>query len=222
MTSSFFGGAPALSWAKVKPGGGWEDDESLKGVPLGGKVIAVGEPTQQTEMGSGKPRWWQEPNEAQGVKGRPKMQIAVTLRCDGSCSIEGLKGKVPDLRNPQNPTDTGDRVLYVPDFGDLNKAIKAAFVKAGDSDLRVNGELYVAWLGYREAKIKGAHPARTFTALYVMPATGLAIPIEIEQSQQVTGKPGDGVVVDNPFGGPSQAQQTASAPMAGSAPNPFA
>lgn len=190
--TGFFGGAPALTWSKPKPGGGWEDDETLRGVPLGGRVVAIGEPQQQTKIGTGEPMWWKEPNPAQGVKGQPKMQMAVTLRCNGECSIDRIRHLVRDLRNPANPTDTGDRILYVPDFGDLNKAIKAAFVQAGDDDLRVGGELFVAWLGYRESKMKGAHPARTFAAQYVQRPSGLAEPAPGVAGQQAAPQQGPG------------------------------
>lgn len=231
--TGFFGGAPALSWSKTKVGGGWEDDETLKGVPLGGRVIAVGEAAQQTKIGTGEPLWWREPNPATGAKGDPKMQIAVTLRCNGECSIQAIAHLVRDLRNPSNPTDTGDRVLYVPDFGDLNKAIKSAFVLAGDDDLRVGAELFVAWLGYRESKMKGAHPARTFAAQYVQRPSGMAVPAGEQPGSPVTGATfetgsslpagpvasGPGIA-PNPFGGPSQ-NAVAPAAAPGVAPNPF-
>jgi hypothetical protein len=242
--TGFFGGAPALSWSKDKPGGGWEDNETLRGVPLGGRVIAIGEPSQQTKIGTGELMWWKEPSAT--TPGQPKMQMPVTLRCNGECSIERIRHLVRDLRNTSNPTDTGDRILYVPDYGDLNNAIKAAFVLAGDNDLKVGAELFVAWLGYRESKMKGAHPARTFAAQYVLRPSGLAEPVSgtdnlgvqqnpfgqqgtaqqqpqqpaaPSQQQQAQQAPPQN---DNPFGGPSQVQQQQPAAAVTGGGNPFA
>lgn len=231
MPQNFFGGAPSLSWSIPNPDPTspqrWLDNEQLRGVPLGGRIISVGEPTQQTEMGSGKPQWWQEPKG--DVPGRPKMSIAVVLRCDGT-----FGGR--DLRNPENPTDTGDRTLYVPDFGDLNKAIKAAFVQAGREDLIVGDALLVAWLGYRPSKRQNMNPARTFAAKYILAPTGLAVPQDGQQDPAgltnpfsgngTTGNPAqapqDAQVSSNPFGGPSQQQQAAQPAPVGQVANPFA
>lgn len=207
---SFFGGAPSISWARNLPNGGWEDIPELLGVIMGGLVVDVGEPVQMRKMGTNELIWWKEPS-PENPKGEPKMKLVITLRCDGT----GRPGGKPslDMRNHVDPADNGDRLLHV-QSKELRDAIRSAYRKVGAQGVRQGSELYVAWTGYRESKIKGAHAARTFASLYVQ----REVPVDGGRPEATqNGAPA------NPFGTPTAppAQQVAT-PAAPPAQQPAA
>lgn len=199
---SFFGGAPTLSYPKAN--NGTYTDRQLLGVARGGRIVDEPQLQQMTDMVTGAPQYWDQAHT------RPKMQLVVTLLCDGSgAPMPGVR--VRDER--QNPQDNGQRRLYVRGK-DLTDAVRNAFTEAGAPGLRVGGELYVVWTGERPSKMKGGDPARTWAAKYIPGTVGIP--------------PQSAAEAQNAFGGNGPAQgQTAptpnyNQPSPNGAPNPYA
>lgn len=153
---SFFGGAAGLSWPRAN--NGQYTDTALLNVIRGGLIIE--EPTlqQMTDINTGAPQWWDQ------GQTRPKMQLVLTLLCDGTRTANGHP--VRDERDRSNPLDTGVRRLYVRGK-DMTDAGRAAFQQAGAPGPRIGGEFYVVWTGQRPSKMKNGDPARTWAAMYV-------------------------------------------------------
>lgn len=193
---SFFGGAAGLSWPKAD-GNHVYSDTRLRGVVRGGVVVDEPKVVQMTEMGSGRPMFWDE------ARTRPKEQLVVTLKCDGA------RGGALDERNPQNPHDDGKRRLYI--RGYMVNAVRDALQAAGAEGIRIGGELYVAWVDEKPSKTANFDPARVWAAKYVPPAVGIPQGGAATVPQQgLSGAPSA-----NPFGGtptpPAAPQQAAPA-----------
>lgn len=203
MTDSFFGGAAGLSWPKAD-GNHVYSDTRLRGVPRGGVIVDEPVVQQMTEMGTGRPLFWD------AERTRPKNQMIVTLRCDGT------KGGALDERNPQNPHDDGKRRLYI--RGYMVNAVRDALQAAGAEGLRLGGELYVAWVDEKPSKTPSFDPARLYAARYVPPA--VAMPVGGAPSVPQAGL--SGAPSSNPFGAPAAPQAAPPAQYpAGPPADPF-
>jgi hypothetical protein len=181
-TEDFFGGAPSLSWSRQDANGEWVDVPELLNRPRGGRVIAVGKPEQMKDYQTGKPLWWNPPTDANPI-GEPKLQVSITLRCDGSGSVPNT-----DERNPADPSDLGDRRLFA-SSKDMKDAIAAACRKIGLRGpaglVQSGGELYLAWTGKRPNKTGKGKPARTWSA-HAVPGTA---PADAVFDQQAAAQP---------------------------------
>lgn len=173
---SFFGGAPTLSYPKAN--NGTYTDRALLGKVRGGRIVDEPQLQQMTDMVSGAPQFWDQAHT------RPKMQLVVTLLCDGSG--EPMPG-VRSMDERQNPQDNGQRRLYIRGK-DMTDAVRNAFTEAGSPGLRVGGELYVVWTGERPSKMKGGDPARTWASKYIPGTVGIPAQsaAEARQGQPVT------------------------------------
>lgn len=158
---AFFGGAPTLSWSMLDPQSGQHvDDPSMFNVLRGGLIVDEPVLTQQTEMNTGKPLTWPD--------GRPKMQLLVTLLCDGS---RGLPNGTKARDERRDATDDGKRRVYIK--GGLQRSVGTAIRTAGVSGLRIGGELYMAWTGTTPSKTKGHRNARSYDAAYIPPTVAV-------------------------------------------------
>lgn len=203
---SFFGGAPTLSYPKAN--NGTYSDRRLLGVVRGGRIVDEPQQQQMTDLVTGAPQWWDQAHT------RPKMQLVVTLLCDGSGRP---KPGVQVLDERQNAQDNGQRRLYIRGK-DMTDAIGAAFKAAGSPGLRVGGELYVVWTGERPSKMQGADPARTWAAMYIPGSVGIPAQSAAEARQSdpsVTW--GNGPAQGQPVTTPNYNQ-----PPANGATNPYA
>lgn len=210
---SFFGGAPTLSYPKAN--NGTYTDRALLGVVRGGRIVDDPQLQQMTDMVTGAPQFWDSP-----ANTRPKMQLVVTLLCDGSGQFKPGQFAKDERTGPQ---DTGQRRLYVRGK-DMTDAVRNAFTTAGAPGLRVGGELYVVWTGERPSKMQGADPARQWAAMYVPATQG----IPAQSAAEAQGP--------NPFGGnmppatwgngPAQGEPVTTPnynqPPPNGAPNPYA
>lgn len=207
---SFFGGAPTLSYPKAN--NGTYTDRALLGTVRGGRIVDEPALLQMTKMGTGEPEWW-DPTTQQ----RPKMQLVVTLLCDGS----GNPGPgIRALDERQSPQDDGKRRLYIRGK-DMTDAVRNAFKAAGAEGLRVGSELYVVWTGERPSKMKGGDPARTWAARYVPGAVGIPAQSAAESNAFGGNMPpatwGNGPAQGQPVTTPNYNQ-----PPPNGAPNPYA
>ena len=109
------------------------------GTVVGGTITRIGDQVQQTEFKTGKPLFWDD--------GKPRMQLPITVQTE--------------LRDPTDPTDTGERTLWVK--GRMKKAIAAA-LKAAGSKLNLGGLLTVTFVG--EEDTGAGSPAKVYTATY--------------------------------------------------------
>jgi hypothetical protein len=224
---SFFGGGPQLSWAITKPDGSWERDQTMLGVIRGGVIVKEPDIRQMTKLGTGEPLFWDD------AKTQPKMQMIVTLRCDGTAQATLPNGTVVTARDERTgPTDNGDRQLYI-NSQEMKNAIKTAFSAAGAEGLRVGSILLIAMTGTRPSKIKGGYPASTFASVYVPGQVSIpdrhnptgqnpfdaAAPAQ-QMTQQVVQQPAQ-PAVPMQQSAPAQFPQQAPAQPAAGADNPF-
>lgn len=154
-TDSFFGGAPGLSWPKADANHVYSDTR-LRGVSRGGLIVKDPEVVQMTAMGTGEPIFWDR------EKTRPKLQMVITLLCDG-------RGGALDERT--SPQDNGQRRLYI--RGYMVAAVREALQRVNAEGPRRGGELYVAWIGEQPSKTANFDPARLFASKYVPPTVTL-------------------------------------------------
>lgn len=179
---SFFGGMLSLSYPKPNENGLYTDT-SLRGVIRGGLIVDEPKVIPLTDM-NGMPLYWD------AERTRPKEQLVVVLRCDGS------RGGARDERNRANPHDTGERRLFVKGY--LTPAIREALSECGSPGLRVGAELYVCWIGEQEPKRRGNAWARVWKARYVPATTGLPQSSARPETPAPTAS-----APANPWGGPS-------------------
>src|SRR5262245_59508675 len=105
-TDSFFGGGLQMKWTITNPDGTWDPDMTKFNVIRGGRSVGDPKVQNQTEMGTGKLRTWDN--------GDPKQQLVVPLLCNGSGQPKGPDGNLlPVLDERLSPTDDGRRNLYV-------------------------------------------------------------------------------------------------------------
>lgn len=114
------------------------------GDQMNGRIVDPPEVMQQTEFGTGKPRFWDD--------GKPMLQLRVIL--------------ATDFLDPADPDDDGKRALYVK--GQMQKAIKEAVRAAGARGLEAGGHLKVTYTGDGEAK-RGFNPPKLYAAEYTAP-----------------------------------------------------
>jgi hypothetical protein len=183
-TDSFFGGAEGLSWPKAN-GQHVYDDVRLRGVIRGGVIVDDPKLEVMTEMSTGATIYW-DPAE----RTRPKQQLVVTLRCDGS------RGGALDER--KDAIDDGKRRLYI--RGYMVAAVREALQRVSAPGLRQGGELYVVWIDEKPSKTKGFDPARVWAANYVPPS--VTVPDGGASAQPTQGL--SGAPAANPFGAAQQ------------------
>lgn len=120
------------------------------GETVGGPIVAIGEPRQQTEFRTdgqpGAPLVWPD--------GSPRMQLPVTVQTE--------------QRDPSDAFDDGRRTFYIK--GEMKKAVAAALKTAG-AKMAVGGVLTITFSG--EEPTKG-FPKKLYTATYVAPTAGAA------------------------------------------------
>jgi hypothetical protein len=126
---------------------------SWKNAPVGHTVSGTiaSEPTlsQQTDMKTKAPQFWDEPHNTQ-----PKMQLVITL--------------LTDQREPGDTSDDGRRALYVK--GQMRQAIADAVRAAGADGLSVGGVLTVRYIGDGPQQDKTLDPPKHYDAAYQAPA----------------------------------------------------
>lgn len=128
----FSGGTPSAKFDSV-------------GVTVAGTITRVGEPMQQRDFTTQKPKTWDD--------GRPMMQLPVDIKTD--------------LRDPEISHDDGTRAIYIK--GELQKAIRQAVRTAGAPGLRVGGHLTVTYTGDGVASQRGMNPPKLYSAVYTAP-----------------------------------------------------
>lgn len=207
---AFFGGAPTLSYPKAD--NGTYSDRRLLGQVRGGRIVDEPQQQQMTDMVTGAPQWWDQAHT------RPKMQLVVTLLCDGS----GTPGpNLTALDERTGPQDTGQRRLYIRGK-EMTEAIRNAFTEAGAPGLRVGGELYVVWTGERPSKMKGADPARTWAAKYVPGSVGIPAQSASEAANVFGGNMPPATWGNGPAQGEPVTTPNYNQPPPNGAPNPYA
>lgn len=115
------------------------------GDTVGGPIVSIGEPRQQTDFKTKEPLTWKD--------GSPRMQLPVTVQTT--------------LREASNPEDDGKRTLYVK--GEMKKAIGDA-LRTAHAKMAVGGVLTVTFSGERAND--GGYPTKLYTATYQPPAAG--------------------------------------------------
>lgn len=124
---------------------------SFKDQPIGytisGTITEPPEVSQQTDYDDGTPLFWAD--------GKPKLQLRVLL--------------ATQLRDPADPTDEGERALYIK--GQMQQAVKAAVKAAGASavGLEVGGTLSVTYASDGEQHDKKKNKPKIYKAAYVKP-----------------------------------------------------
>ncbi|WP_433259219.1 hypothetical protein ACQPYK_49510 (plasmid) [Streptosporangium sp. CA-135522] len=116
------------------------------GTTVGGRVIRLPEPVQQTEFGTGKVKVWDD--------GTPRMQVVVHL------ATNERRGDIPN--------DNGHRALYVK--GRMRLAVRDAIRRTGATGLTLDGWLSVTYVGDDEPTIAGGKPPKLYVAEYAPPA----------------------------------------------------
>lgn len=141
-TGGFFGsGGKSWSWGKL-------NDNTQLNRWVGGRLVDVGQPKQQTHYTQGTP--------LTNKDGSPKMELPITLLCDGSGAHIGdipapagvtLEQKRAALtaRNPHDPTDTGRWTFWVK--GSLKKALGDKLREAGVNEPPIGCEIYMRFTG---------------------------------------------------------------------------
>lgn len=115
---------------------------------ISGRIVTDPKVSQQTEMGTGKPLFWDD--------GNPKMQLLVDVQTDG--------------RDPSLDHDDGTRRLYVK--GAMQYAIRDAVKAAGADEVLRGGTITVQYT-HDGDKRAGFNAPKQYTAKYSPPsATG--------------------------------------------------
>lgn len=164
-------------------------DRSQINVPKGGIVVAIRPKKQQMDMESKTPLF-----EKDNIT--PKWQLPVVVQTDE--------------RDPMNPADTGERVLYVKGF--MTDAIRKALTEAGAETLEIGGKILVAYIG--------EHPQYTRSRNYVAQYTK-APPQAAAQGQffaQQQAAPAQAPVAQQPPPPPNWGQAAAAPQQPAAAP----
>ena len=114
-------------------------------------IVVSSELRQQTKYGTSELKFWDD--------GNPMMQMVVTLQITGDAMDED-----DDLL----------RKVYV--RGQMQEAVKAAVVKAGETGLDVGGRLFVRYVSDAEPLKPGFNGAKQFIAKYAPPDRSVAVP----------------------------------------------
>ena len=113
-------------------------------------TIMSAEKRQQTDFDSGQPLFWED--------GKPRMQVAVTL--------------LTELH--EDDDDDGLRTVYIK--GEMQKAVRAAFAKAGVRGMEDGGKLLIEYTGDGEPKRRGMSGAKLYYAKYEPPTKMTELP----------------------------------------------
>lgn len=143
MTSGgFFGsGGKSWSWGKLH-------DQTLMNRWVGGVLVDVGQPKQQTHYTEKTPLF--------GKDGQPKMELPITLLCDGAGpnvpNIPAPDGITADqkrgalnVRNMNDTTDNGRRTFWIK--GSIKKALGDKLREAGVNEPPMGCEIYMRFTG---------------------------------------------------------------------------
>lgn len=126
-----------------------------------GTIVSV-EQTQQMDMDTNAPQWWDD------NRTRPKLQLKIVLQTA--------------LRD--NDADDGLRTIYAkggnaaPASGSgqaMEQAIVSAVQKAGAASIDEGAELIVRWTGEGEQKKRGYNAPKLYTVRYTPPVRGVQI-----------------------------------------------
>lgn len=120
------------------------------GTTVGGTIVRQPELRQQTDITTGKPKFWDD--------GSPRQQIVVQL-----ATAE---------RDPSIADDDGERAIYVK--GNLTKAVREAVRKAGAKGLEVGGHLSVTYVADGQSDKVGFTPPKLYSAAYTPPTAAAA------------------------------------------------
>jgi hypothetical protein len=118
------------------------------GTSVTGTIVRQPELRQQTDITSGKPKFWDD--------GSPRQQVVVTL--------------ATNERDATLTDDDGERAVYVK--GNLTKAVREAVRTSGAKGLEVGGTLTVTFVGEGQAE-RGMNAPKLYSASYV-PAPAVA------------------------------------------------
>ncbi|MFD1940561.1 hypothetical protein ACFSKW_54820 [Nonomuraea mangrovi] len=116
------------------------------GTTVTGQISAQPEVTQQTDLDTGKPLFWDD--------GRPRMQLVVTVQTN--------------LRDPEIVDDDGQRKFYV--RAKLQEAVRTAVRAAKAKGLEVGGTLSITYSGDGEQTRRGFNPPKLYSATYQPPS----------------------------------------------------
>lgn len=126
------------------------------------------EEVQQTDMTTNEPSVWPD--------GKPKMMYRVTLDTD--------------LRDPADPTDDGERSVYLRGSKKAESQSSLAAVLAavrqvtGGTNLAVGGRLTLTYIGNGVASVRGHNPPKFYSAQYQAPSVNLDGGAPVQQVQQ--------------------------------------
>lgn len=120
------------------------------GTTVSGQICAQPEVTQQSDLDTGKPLFWDD--------GRPRMQLVVTVQTD--------------QRDPEITDDDGKRKFYI--RAKLQDAVRAAVRASQAKGLEVGGTLAITYVADGEQKKRGYNPPKLYSATYAPPAAAQA------------------------------------------------
>ncbi|MFI6477385.1 hypothetical protein ACIBH1_05595 [Nonomuraea sp. NPDC050663] len=114
------------------------------GASVTGTICRQPEVQQQRDYTTGEPKFWKD--------GSPMQQLQVVL--------------ATDERDPEIPTDNGERAIYVK--GAMKKAMQDAVRKSGANGLEIGGRVTVTYTSDGEAVGKGKAP-KLYAVTYAPP-----------------------------------------------------
>lgn len=114
--------------------------------------IMSSETRQQTDFKTGALLYWND--------GKPRMQVVITLMTD----------------EHEDDDDDSLRAVYVK--GELQKAFRAALVKAGVNGIEDGGKLLVQFTSEAPPKVKGENGAKLYYVKYEPPAHITELPVQ--------------------------------------------
>ena len=129
------------------------------GTTVTGTICRPPEVQQQTDVTTGKPKFWDD--------GKPRQQLQVQLQ-----TAE---------RDPEVDHDDGIRAVYIK--GQMQKAVREAVRRSGAKGLEVGGTLTVTYTGDGEAAQRGMNAPKQYSASYI-PAPAVAASQFLENGDQ--------------------------------------
>lgn len=120
------------------------------GTTVSGQICAQPEVTQQSDLDTGKPLFWDD--------GRPRMQLVVTVQTD--------------QRDPEIADDDGKRKFYI--RAKLQDAVRQAVRASQAKGLEVGGTLAITYVADGEQKKRGYNPPKIYSATYAPPSAAQA------------------------------------------------
>lgn len=122
------------------------------GDTISGPITKAPNEIQQNEFGTGKPLFWDD------AKTQPRMQMVITVQTED--------------RDPQDPEDTGLRVLFIKKPSALYNSIANAVVTSGITrDPDAGDKLTITYTGLGEKTNPAYNAPKQFTATFT-PAAG--------------------------------------------------